>query len=151
MPAVVQEVTGPVSFLVKLQDGRLTRRHQDHLRRRIPDGEDGKPVSDDFPEILTRFLLHQTSQMMAQHQEIPSGPVQQLIPLRHPQLMSLLLTLRLQLLRMMISSQVHLIPLDYLRLIPKDSVNNQTSFIIIDFFFMACEHHASFIELSFVI
>ena len=52
MPAVVQEVTGPVSFLVKLQDSRLVRRHQDHLRRRIPDGEDEKPVSDDFPEIL---------------------------------------------------------------------------------------------------
>ena len=52
MPAVVQEVTGPVSFLVKLQDGHLIRRHQDHLRRHTPDGEDEKPVSDDFPEIL---------------------------------------------------------------------------------------------------
>ena len=35
IPAVVQEVTGPVSFL-KLQDGQLMRRHQDHLRKRIP-------------------------------------------------------------------------------------------------------------------
>lgn len=42
MPAVVQEVTGPVSFLVKLQDGRLIRCHQDHLRRRISEGEDKK-------------------------------------------------------------------------------------------------------------
>ena len=74
------------------------------------DGEDEKPVLDDFPKILTCFLLHQTSQMMAQHQGIPSGPVQQLIPLRHPQL---------QLLRIMISPQVHLIPLDYLRRIPR--------------------------------
>ena len=31
LPSVIQEVTGPVSFLVKLQDGRLVRRHQDHL------------------------------------------------------------------------------------------------------------------------
>ena len=93
------------------------------------DGEDEKPVLDDFPKILTCFLLHQTPQMMAQHQRIPSGPVQQLIPLRHPQLTSLLLTLWLQLLRIMISPQVHLIPLDYLRLIPRDSVNNQTGFI----------------------
>ena len=53
MPAVVQEVTGPVSFLVKLQDGRLIRRYQDHLRRRISEGEDKKKrVSDDIPEIL---------------------------------------------------------------------------------------------------
>ena len=35
MAAVVQEVTSPVSCLVKLQDVRLVRRHQDHLRRRI--------------------------------------------------------------------------------------------------------------------
>ena len=74
MPAVVQEVTGPVSFPVKLQDSHLIRRHQDHLR--------------------------------------------------HPQLMSLLLTLRLQMIRTMLSTRVHLIPLDYLRLIPRDSVNN---------------------------
>ena len=37
---------------MKLQDGRLIRRHQDHLRCRVPDGEDEKPMSDDFPEIL---------------------------------------------------------------------------------------------------
>lgn len=52
MSAIVQEVTGPVSFLVKLKDGHLIRRHQDHLRCRIPDGETEKPKSDDIPEIL---------------------------------------------------------------------------------------------------
>ena len=52
IPAVVQEVTGSVSFLVKLQDGRLIRRHQDHLRRRVSDNEAEKTVSDDLPEIL---------------------------------------------------------------------------------------------------
>ena len=41
-PAVVQEVTGPVSFLVKLEDGRLIRRHQDHLRRRVSDAKHGE-------------------------------------------------------------------------------------------------------------
>ena len=45
-------VTGPVSFLVKLQDGRLIRRHQDHLRRRVLDEGPEKTVSDDIPEIL---------------------------------------------------------------------------------------------------
>ena len=52
IPAVVQEVTGPVSFLVKFQDGRLIRRHQDHLRRRVPNDESEKAVSDDIPEIM---------------------------------------------------------------------------------------------------
>ena len=32
MPAIIREVTGPVSFLMKLPDGRLVRRHQDILR-----------------------------------------------------------------------------------------------------------------------
>ena len=60
IPAVVQEVTGPVSFLVKLEDGRLVRRHLDHLRRR--DGSTGallpenssstQPEADVLPEIL---------------------------------------------------------------------------------------------------
>ena len=46
-------VTGPVSFMVRLQDGRVIRRHQDHLRRRIPDVEPEKPAeADDIPEIL---------------------------------------------------------------------------------------------------
>ena len=53
MPGVVQEVTGPVSFLVKLQDGRLLRRHQDHLRHCVADDDAEKPAeSDDIPKIL---------------------------------------------------------------------------------------------------
>ena len=53
IPAIVQDVTGPFSFLVKLQDGRLIRRHQDHLRRRVADSETETPVeSDEIPEIL---------------------------------------------------------------------------------------------------
>ena len=52
IPAVVQEVTRPVSFLAKFQDGRLIRRHQDHLRRRVPDDESDQTVSDDIPEIM---------------------------------------------------------------------------------------------------
>ena len=48
-PAVVKEVTGPVSFLVKLQDGRLIRSHVDHLRHRALDVE---AASDDMPEIF---------------------------------------------------------------------------------------------------
>ena len=53
MPAVVQEVTGPVSFMDRLQDGRIIRRNQDHLRRCILDGEPEKSAeTEDLPEIL---------------------------------------------------------------------------------------------------
>ena len=45
MDAVIQEVTGSISFLVKLQDGR---RHQDHLRSRNGDSD----VKQLIPEIL---------------------------------------------------------------------------------------------------
>ena len=49
MPAIVQKVTGPVSFL-KLQDGFLIRCHQ---RCRVADDDSEKPAkSDDIPEIL---------------------------------------------------------------------------------------------------
>ncbi len=36
IPAVIQEVTGPVSYLVKLNGGHKVRRHQDHLRHHMP-------------------------------------------------------------------------------------------------------------------
>ena len=53
MPAIVQDVTGPVSFLVKLEDGCLIRRHQDHLRRRVTESDIENLVEpDDISEIL---------------------------------------------------------------------------------------------------
>lgn len=46
LSCVVQEVTGPVSFLVKLQDGRVVRRHQDHLRHRRSSNEVVSPADE---------------------------------------------------------------------------------------------------------
>ena len=37
LPATIEEITGPVSYLVRLEDQRLVRRHQDHLRKRKTD------------------------------------------------------------------------------------------------------------------
>ena len=39
LPGVITEVTGPASFMVRLGDGRIIRRHQDHLRIRKNDIE----------------------------------------------------------------------------------------------------------------
>ena len=33
LPGVISEVTGPVSYVIKLTDGRTVRQHQDHVRR----------------------------------------------------------------------------------------------------------------------
>ncbi|XP_013385929.1 uncharacterized protein K02A2.6-like [Lingula anatina] len=37
LPGVLQERLGPLTFTVRLQDGRLWRRHQDHLKARSPE------------------------------------------------------------------------------------------------------------------
>ena len=34
LPGIISEVTGPVSYVIELTDGRTVRRHQDHVRRR---------------------------------------------------------------------------------------------------------------------
>lgn len=52
----VKEVTGPVSFLIQLEDGRLIRRHQDHIRVRRNEGtsvarpvQTQPPLSEELP------------------------------------------------------------------------------------------------------
>ena len=50
IPGIIIEVTGPVSFLVRLLDGRVVRRHQDQLRIRKSDFEkqpELRPTSED--------------------------------------------------------------------------------------------------------
>ncbi len=55
--AIVEKITGPVSVQVKLSDGRIWRRHIDHVRRRQarpaeteqPTWEDGVSVSTSVP------------------------------------------------------------------------------------------------------
>ena len=49
---VVIEVNGPVTYKVKLQDGRILRRHIDHIRKRqSPDPEQEEPEPE--PELNT--------------------------------------------------------------------------------------------------
>ena len=49
LPGILKEANGPVSFTVELQDGRIIRRHSDHLRSRtdIPREEE-----QDFSDVL---------------------------------------------------------------------------------------------------
>ena len=40
LKGVIQERTGPVSFRIKLENGQIIKRHQDHLRKRWSDCEE---------------------------------------------------------------------------------------------------------------
>ena len=55
MPTIVQYVTGSISFLVKLQDGRLIRCHQDHLRHWVAD-TDTEALSQTATIIIKLFV-----------------------------------------------------------------------------------------------
>ena len=59
---MIQEVTGPVSFLVKLESGRLVRRHQNHLRYRLPSNgveipQNSPPQEQAFDEVESDSLI----------------------------------------------------------------------------------------------
>ena len=50
LPGQIVKVTGPVSFHVRLTDGRLRRCHQDQLRPREGDEETMGQIPDSVPE-----------------------------------------------------------------------------------------------------
>ena len=49
LPGVLETQTGPVSFTVRLSDGRLWKRHIDHLRQRLPHEPQPEPLDTDEP------------------------------------------------------------------------------------------------------
>ena len=51
IPGVVEKVTGPLSYVVKLKDGRLVRRHVDHVRKREAADSDSGDPPDVSPEV----------------------------------------------------------------------------------------------------
>ena len=61
VPATIDEVSGPVSYLVRLEDDRVVRRHQDHLRRRSqpPNRESVTPDSESDFDIFADLTLDQ--------------------------------------------------------------------------------------------
>ena len=53
LPGHIIESSGPVSFKVQLQDGRIISRHQDHLRKRFTEDleQSDIPLSEDDMDI----------------------------------------------------------------------------------------------------
>ena len=69
MPGVLKQSTGPASFSVQLEDGRLLRRHQDHLIPRsnviqepIAEQEVPPPQAAEQPELQPEELLTQPTE-----------------------------------------------------------------------------------------
>ena len=53
LPGTVTQTKGPLSFLIKLVDGRVIRRHIDHIRERSPLATAPLPIHpsrDDWPD-----------------------------------------------------------------------------------------------------
>ena len=81
LSAIIQEVTGPVSFLVKLQDGRIMRRHQDHLRRRLAtpeqdvpsDGMQNRPSLEDTA-VDVEIEIPSVTPLASDPTDVPSSP-----------------------------------------------------------------------------
>jgi hypothetical protein len=52
LPGVVVQVTGPLSYMVKLQDGRVIKRHVDHILSGIPGAERFPQHEGDLGELI---------------------------------------------------------------------------------------------------
>ena len=52
MPTVIESQLGPLTFTVRLNDGRLWKRHHDHLRERRPDETESVGAAQQRPEVL---------------------------------------------------------------------------------------------------
>ena len=52
MPTVIESQLGPLTFTVRLSDGRLWKRHQDHLRERRHDETESVGAAQPRPEVL---------------------------------------------------------------------------------------------------
>ena len=79
MPGVLKQSTGPTSFAVQMEDGRLLRRHQDHLKPRssviqepIANQEVPPPQAAEQPELQLEVPLTQpTEPVQSVPQDIP--------------------------------------------------------------------------------
>ena len=79
LPGTIVQITGPVSYQVKLEDGRLRRCHQDQLRQRVT-APDAPTVSDEGLEMessdVTILIPSEVPQLELSDVTVPS-PVEQ--------------------------------------------------------------------------
>ena len=64
IPGEIIQSNGPVSFSIQLQNGKIVRRHQDHMLQRTERQQarsDSETVADDDSEMLTEMPSFETS------------------------------------------------------------------------------------------
>ena len=83
-PGFIHEVTGPVSYLVKLQDGRLVKRHQDHVRRcqthATPVEEDREEIQLESPPMSANLSETEVSEITPEACAYATSAVDTAIP-----------------------------------------------------------------------
>ena len=90
LPGIIVQESGPVSFKVKLLDGRTVRLHQDHVRRRVKLEEDENDLDVVVPpEGITEHTSSHTSDVSPSNRDevVPSEPnveSSSQSPLRYP-------------------------------------------------------------------
>ena len=95
IPAEIQEVTGPVSVMVKLHDNCIVRRHIDHVRKRtdsevVPQSKQATSepeIKDEMPVVPTRStpsLLITPDTAVEDTDESPDDPNESSPPARTP-------------------------------------------------------------------
>ena len=72
LPGIICEVTGPVSYVIELTDGRTVRRHQDHVRRRHDVLPEPLLVAEQVVEPIAETRRDATE--VQQEQEMGSSP-----------------------------------------------------------------------------
>ena len=89
MPGVLKQSTGPTSFAVQMEDGRLLRRHQDHLIPRssviqdpIANQEVPPPQAAEQPELQLEVPLTQPAEPV---QSVPQDIPEKCYPTRNKQ------------------------------------------------------------------
>ena len=73
LSGVVEEEKGPVSFMIKLSDGRKVKRHVDHLR--IRESSELAPVDDNSPPVDSPFT-DVTNEQVRARTPLPTPPQQ---------------------------------------------------------------------------
>ena len=82
IPGVIVSSTGPVSYTIKLEDGRVVRRHIDHVRdRSTPESSASPPTSDPIEDFgFFPVLSADTSAPPSRQEPQPEEPAR-----RYPQ------------------------------------------------------------------
>ena len=78
VPGWIQSVTGPLSYVVRLSDNRLVKRHVDHIRKRYADVVSSPEMDISTPSVPRSVVVpssvEQSSAPVSRSVEVPDSP-----------------------------------------------------------------------------